>query len=269
MPKISLAIATYNEQDNIARCLNSVQGLVSEIVAVDGSSGDKTVDILKSFKAKVTVASNPLNFHINKNKAIDRCSGDWILQLDADEVVTPELKREILHIIDQRPTTNDQRPINGFWLPRKNFFLGKFLKKGGQYPDYTLRLYRKGKGRLPAKSVHEQAEVLGKTANLKNPLLHYAYPDFSHYLEHFRLYTSFFAKELKEQNLPINIVTMVDYLLIKPCFWFAKTFIRHKGFYDGLPGFIFSFFSALRFPVAFIKYCLILFTPRVNCSPGG
>src|SRR3989338_1121118 len=124
MPKISLAIATYNEQDNIARCLNSVQGLVSEIVAVDGSSGDKTVDILKSFKAKVTVASNPLNFHINKNKAIDRCSGDWILQLDADEVVTPELKREILHIIDQRPTTNDQLTVSGF--PVKIFFWVNF-----------------------------------------------------------------------------------------------------------------------------------------------
>ena len=254
MVKLSLAIATYNEEENINRCLTSVKGLVSEIVAVDGSSIDKTVSILKDHGAKVEITTNPSNFHINKNKAIDKCRGDWIFQLDADEVVTPELKKEIIKVINQRPTTNDQRPINGYWIPRKNFFLGTFLSKGGQYPDYTLRLYCRGKGRLPAKSVHEQAIVEGKTAYLKNPLLHYPYPDFSHYLKHFALYTDFFASELKIDRVRINLFSFTDYLILKPFFWFIKTFIRHKGFYDGFPGFVFSFFSSLRFPVAFIKY---------------
>ena len=246
MPEISLAIATYNEEENIARCLKSTENLVSEIIAVDGSSTDGTVEILKKFGAGVTVSSNPENFHINKNKAIDKCRGDWILQLDADEVVTPELKREILEAVNLK--------LNGFWIPRINFFLGSPLKKGGQYPDYTLRLYRRGKGRLPAKSVHEQALVRGSTGYLKNPLYHYPYPDMIHYLQHFRRYTAFFASELEEQKLPVNPVTAADFIVIKPLIWFIKTFFRHKGFYDGIPGLLFSFFSSLRFPVAFFKY---------------
>jgi len=247
MPKISLAIATYNEEGNISRCLESVKGLASEIVAVDGSSKDKTAEILARYGAKVSVSTNPLNFHINKNKAIDRCSGNWILQLDADEVVSPKLKEEILKAIRDRS-------INGYWIPRKNYFLGKFLKKGGQYPDYTLRLYRNGFGLLPGKSVHEQAVVKGKTSYLKNPLLHFPYPDFSHYFEHFSLYTAIYAQELAEDKTSINPKNIADYLLLKPIIWFFKTFIRHKGFYDGCHGFIFSFFSSLRYPVAFIKY---------------
>src|SRR3989344_3630349 len=252
MPEISLAIATYNEEENIARCLKSTENLVSEIIAVDGSSTDGTVEILKKFGAGVTVSSNPENFHINKNKAIDKCKGDWILQLDADEVVTPELKREILKAVNLKP--ENQQSVDGYWIPRKNMFLGRFLTKGGQYPDYTLRLYRRGKGRLPEKSVHEQAIVKGKTVYLKNPLFHYPYPDFKHYLKHFDLYTDFSAEELESDNLKINPLTFLDYILLKPIVWFLKTFIRHKGFYDGFPGFVFSLFSSLRFPVSYYKY---------------
>jgi len=247
MPKISLAITTFNEEENIGRCLDSVKGLVFEIVAVDGSSTDKTVEILKRYGSKIEVTANPLNFHINKNKAIAKCQGEWILQLDADEIVTLELKKEIQLSLN-RPS------VNGYWIPRKNYFLGRFLSKGGQYPDYTLRLYRRGKGRLPAKSVHEQAVVEGKTAFLHNPLLHYPYPDFSQYLRHFTLYTDIFAKELQDQKLSINVITFTDFIFLKPSVWFLSTFIRHKGFYDGFAGFAFSFFSSLRFPVAFLKY---------------
>lgn len=248
MLKLSLAIATYNEEENIRRCLESVKGLAEEIIAVDGSSNDKTVSILKSYGAKIEITSNPENFHINKNKAIAKCRGEWILQLDADEIVSTQLKKEILQVL------REKTDINGYWIPRKNMFLGRFLSKGGQYPDYTLRLYRRGKGKLPAKSVHEQAKVSGKTAYLKSPLLHYPYPDFSHYLKHFSLYTDIFASEMKRDKTGINLLTSFDYLLIKPVFWFMYTFFRHKGFYDGIQGFIFSFFSSLRFPVSFVKY---------------
>lgn len=252
MASISVALATFNEEENVKRALESVAAFASEIVAVDGRSTDKTVEILKKYGVKVTAALNPANFHINKNMAIDRCKSDWILQLDADEVVTPELKKEILKAVNLN--SENQLSVNGYWIPRKNMFLGKFLKKGGQYPDYTLRLYRRGKGRLPAKSVHEQAVVEGKTAYLKNPLLHFPYPDFSHYLVRFKIYTDFFAGELRAANLPVNLLSFTDYVFIKPLFWFLSTFIRHKGFYDGFAGFVFSFFSALRFPIAFLKY---------------
>lgn len=256
MTKVSVAVATFNEERNIGKCLESVADWVDEIVVVDGSSKDKTVEIARKYKAKITVTDNPPIFHINKQKAIDACTGDWILQLDADEVVTDELKKEILSVINPQPTTHNPQP-NGYFMPRKNYFLGKFLTKGGQYPDYTLRLYKKGKGRLPCRDVHEQAEVEGKTEYLQNPLLHYPYADFSEYLEHFRRYTDIFAREYKKEKLGTNPASFLNYTFIKPVIWFLLSFIRHKGFIDGWPGFVFSFFSSLRFPVSFIKYLKI------------
>lgn len=254
MKKISVAIATYNEEANISKCLKSVCDWVDEIIVVDGSSADKTVDFAKKFNAKIIITDNPSIFHLNKQKALDACNAPWILQLDADEIVTGALKDEILYAINLQPADNISKQINGYWIPRKNYFLGRFLTKGGQYPDYSLRLYKKGKGRLPCKSVHEQAEVEGKVEYLKNPLLHYPYPDFAHYLEHFGRYTDIFADELGKQKLKINLWQSLNYLFVKPVWWFLKTYLRHKGFMDGYAGFVFSFFSALRFPVAYIKY---------------
>lgn len=254
MKLISIAIATFNEEGNIGKCLGSVFGWADETVLVDGSSTDNTVNIAREFKSRIIIADNPLNFHINKQKAIEACSGEWILQLDADEIVSEELKKEIFEVINLSPKPYPLNPINGYWIPRKNYFLGKFLMKGGQYPDYSLRLYRRGKGRLPAKDVHEQAKVDGKTGYLENPLLHYPYDDFSEYLEHFRRYTDIFAREYKEQKLSISPLSFLLYLFIKPVSWFLLSFVRHKGFMDGFPGLVFSFFSSLRFPVSFIKY---------------
>lgn len=252
--KISVALATFNEEKKIAACLESIVDWIDEIIIVDGSSSDKTVEIAKKYRAKIIVSDNPAIFHINKQKAIDECTGDWIFQLDADEVVTKELRQEILNIVNLQLTTHNSQQINGYWIPRKNYFLEKWLSKGGQYPDYTLRLYKKGKGRLPCKSVHEQAKVDGKTGNLKNPLLHYPYTDFSEYLEHFDRYTDIFAQEYRQQKLDISLVSFINFIFIKPVYWFLFTFIRHKGFMDGLAGFVFSFFSSLRFPVSYIKY---------------
>lgn len=253
MNRISVAIATYNEEKNIQTCLNCIQGWVYEIVLVDGDSTDKTVYIAKKYNINLIKGKNEQMFHNNKQKAIDACTGEWILQLDADEIVTDELREEMLSVINQ-PTTNNHPQINGYWIPRRNYFLGKFLTKGGQYPDYTMRLYRRGKGRLPCKSVHEQAIVSGETGYLTNALYHYPYPDFSHYLKHFNLYTDIFAQELKEKDESIGPLQTLLFMVIKPKWWFLRTYIRHKGFMDGFAGFVFCLFSSLRFPVAFIKY---------------
>lgn len=255
-------MATFNEEKNIGKCLASVKDWVDEIVVVDGSSEDKTVEIAQKYKAKVIITDNPSIFHINKQKAIDACTGDWMLQLDADEVVSKELKEEILNTMNQQSSNLPRRQagraieqsINGYWMPRKNYFLGTFLMKGGQYPDYTLRLYKKEKGRLPCKSVHEQAEVEGKTGYLKNPLLHYPYANFSEYWQHLGRYTDIFATEYRQQKLDISPISFINFMFIKPVYWFLLTFFRHKGFMDGFPGFVFSFFSSLRFPVSYIKY---------------
>ncbi len=246
--KVSVVLAVFNEAENLRNCLESVRDFAYEIIIVDGGSTDKTLDIAQEFGAKIIKTDNPLIFHINKNKAIDASSGDWILQLDADEVVTQELASEIKKIIKEKSD------INGYWIPRKNFFLGRFLKKGGQYPDFTLRLYKKGKGRLPAKDVHEQAVVEGQTGYLKNDLLHLRDKAFSSYMARFNRYTDLLAIQIKESGVKVNIFSFINYLLIKPLAWFLKAYLRHKGYVDGFPGFVFALFSSLRFPISFLKF---------------
>lgn len=248
MKKISVAIATFNEEKNIGPCLETVKDWVDEIVVVDGNSQDKTPELAKKYGARVIKTTNKPIFHLNKQMAIDACEGEWILQLDADERVALKLRDEILKTIKAKTT------FNGFWIPRENFFLGRYLKKGGQYPDYTLRLYKKGKGRLPCKSVHEQAEVEGEVGYLKNDLLHLADPNFSRYLLRFNRYTSLMADEMEEKKVGIGFFSGLNCMLIKPLGWFLLTFFRHKGFMDGFPGFVFSLFSGLRFMVAYVKY---------------
>ena len=247
-PKLSVVMATFNEESNLARCLESVKAIADEIVIVDGESTDKTVGIAKKFKAKVMITGNPINFHINKNKAIDAAKGEWILQLDADEVVSPELSGEILSVI------RGKSELNGYWINRKNWFLDRFLTKGGQYPDPTLRLYRRGFGRLPEKDVHEQAEVKGPTENLKNDLFHYRDISFEKYFSGFDRYTTFIAGQLMERKLQFNLSNTIHYLFIKPALTFFNIFFRNKGFVDGIPGFVFALFSGLVHGVAYIKF---------------
>lgn len=248
MNKISVVLTVFNEQANLKSCLESVNDLAWEIVVVDGGSTDQTLDIAKSFNARIIKTNNPPNFHINKNKAIDAAKGDWILQLDADEVVSQELGREV------RKAVSEKSDINGYWVPRKNFFLGRFLTKGGQYPDYTLRLYRRGCGRLPVQDVHEQAEVSGKVGYLKNDLLHLRDKNFSVYMERFNRYTDLLASQMKEAGIKKGMFSFVNYILLKPTFWFVKAYLRHRGYVDGYPGFVFALFSSLRFPLAYFKF---------------
>ncbi len=249
MATLSVVLATFNEEKNLPDCLSSIKDIAQEIIVVDGESTDKTVEIARDYKAKVLITKNIPLFHINKQKAIDMATKDWILQLDADERVTPELREEILTATRHAPPA-----VNGYWIPRKNWFLGRFLMKGGQYPDYTLRLYRWGKGRLPQKNVHEQAIVEGKTAYLVHPLIHMADASFSRYVMRWNRYTNLIADELKENKVGSSPIVSLKYCVFLPVWWFLLTYIRHKGFMDSWQGFVFSFFSALRFPVSYIKF---------------
>ncbi len=252
MNKISVALATYNESENIKKCLESVKDFADEVIVVDGESLDDTSKIAKSLGAHVITKPNNKNFHINKQIAIDACKFQWILQLDADEVVSSKLKKEI-EVVMQMADAKD-----GYWIPRKNWFLGRFLMKGGQYPDYTLRLYRNGKGRLPQKDVHEQAVVEGSTGYLNEALLHYPYKNFSAYLSKWSRYNIFasdqIAHDLRNKSVLFKIWAAFLYMFIKPIWWFLWTYGRHKGFMDMWSGFVFSLFSALRFPVSYILY---------------
>ncbi|MGE5041795.1 MAG: glycosyltransferase family 2 protein [Candidatus Levyibacteriota bacterium] len=254
MQKLSVALATFNEEENIRMCLNAVHGWADEIVIVDGTSTDKTAEIAKSLGARVIEKPNQKNFHINKQIAIDACKHPWILQLDADEVVSESQKKEI----DRIRKGEAEEVFDGYWMPRKNWFLGRFLMKGGQYPDYTLRFYKNGKGRLPQKDVHEQAVVDGKVGYLKEALLHYPYKDFTFYIKKWNRYNIFAAdllkQELKHTPFGTKIQRFFLDLFIRPVWWFLWVYGRHKGFMDSWQGFVFCFFSAIRFPVSYLIY---------------
>lgn len=265
--KLSVAIATHNEEDNITRTLKSVYDWVDEIVIVDGESTDKTVELIKQFeetllrqgsggqsKIQIFRESNQVMFHINKQKAIERCTGEWILQLDADEVVSDELKKEIQSVIEKPSEI-------AYWIPRLNYFLGKPLTKGGQYPDYTIRLYKNGVARFPCRDVHEQVEIAAPTTrndkafigHLKSNLLHYPYKTFDDYLTKWMRYCDLEAQILFDKKFPLTLHNFFLHIFVYPDWWFVKTYVRNRGYVDGFAGFVFSLFSALRYRVIYVK----------------
>ena len=297
---LSVVLATRNEEANIGPCLESVKDMASEIIVVDEYSTDKTREIAKKYGAKVFKVKHEPIFHKTKQKAIDKATGDWILQLDADERVTQKLAFEIKEVIsstnkkllnrvlshpepldyargklvegsfnkklklfkrhqgliEQRdgPIGKKTGGITAFFIPRVNFFLGKPLIHAGVYPDASIRLIKKGKARFPAKSVHEVMKVNGEVAWLFNDLEHQDSPTFERYLERMNRYTDLHAKELKSKKVPVNIVYLFLYTLHRPLFTFFNLYFRHRGFQDGMRGFIWSLFSALHFPLAYFKY---------------
>lgn len=281
MKTLSVVLATFNEEKTLFDCLESVKNLADEIVIVDGTSKDATVDIAKQFGAKILVTQNHAIFHINKQKALELATKDWILQLDADERVSTELAEEIKKILDmsdeevqryQESLPNKQLFLRhqkllekrdghigtktgsyaAFFVPRLNFFLGRYMKHGGVYPDGVIRLVKKRKAHFPAKSVHEQIVVDGKVGWLQNDLLHMDSPTFAKYIARWHRYTDLIAGELKKEGTK-NPITAAKYLFILPSWWFVSTYFRHKGILDSWQGFVFSFFSSLRFPMGYIK----------------
>lgn len=245
---LSVAIAAYNEEKNIEDCLKSTKLIADEIILVNGQSTDKTKQLAISLGAKVIDAINNPMFHINKNLAIKSAKSDWILVLDADERVTKELSMEIKNIISQNPKEN------GFYINRKNWFLGGFLKKGGAYPDSVIRLFKSGKGLHPEKTVHEQIKIEGEVGYLKNDLIHFADPSFERYLIRANRYTTETALKLKEEKAGKNILQTINYFFFKPAFTFIDIFIRHKGYVDGYRGFVWALFSSLHHFIAYSKY---------------
>lgn len=281
--KLSLAMATFNEVANLRACLESTKNIVDEMIIVDGGSTDGTVAVACEFGANVIKTDNPPIFHINKQKAIDAAQGEWILQLDADERLSTALAEEIKkvismtqddleryqeslpnrslflrhqNIIESRDKVEDKhsQEYAAFYFPRLNYFLGKYLRYGGVYPDGAIRLIKKGKAYLPCKDVHEVMQVDGRVGWMQHDLLHYDSPTFARYLERNNRYINLISAELKEQNIPKNVNNFLNYIVLKPLHWFFLTTFRHKGVLDGWQGIVFSFFSALRFPRAYWRY---------------
>ena len=250
-PTLSIALAVYNEEANLAKCLESIKDIASEIVIVDGSSTDNTVSIARKFDATIISETNKKNFHINKQIAIDACNSPWILQLDADERVSSMLAKEILQVITNNPSSQP----SAFSINRRNYFLGRWMNKGGMYPDSVIRLFQKGRAKLPQKNVHELMEVDGTTGKLTEDLLHIADPTFSRYLTRSNRYTTLQAEEwLKEGDIPTSTVGLLAYVFLKPFTRFLSIYFRHKGFQDGIPGLVFALYSGLHITSSYIKY---------------
>jgi glycosyltransferase involved in cell wall biosynthesis len=258
---LSIVLATYNEEKNIEKCLKSVKSLAGEIIIVDGSSTDNTIKIAQKLGARVIKTTNKPNFHINKQLAMDEAKGELVLQLDADE--WPD-KDQLVFIKNTHKKITDSgfkfgikgsqykdQPV-AWNLKRKNYFLGHYFKKGGQYPDPVIRLYVNGYARLPQKDVHEQIKVDGETGWADGHLIHFANPLFSDYLRKFITYTSFKAEQLNKENLNINLITAIQYIVGKPIKTFFQLFFRHRGYVDGIPGFVFAVMSGLHHLVAYL-----------------
>lgn len=282
--RLSVVLATRNEETNIGRCLNSVKDIAEEIIIVDEHSVDKTREIAAKYGAKIYLEEHHDIFHVTKQKAMEKAHGDWILQLDADEVVTPALAAEIKEtivmsndeILNRKITGGrkwklfrkhqaiieardgkigkDTGEVVGFFIARKNIFMGRPLIHAGVYPDGVIRLVRNGKARFPQKSVHEQMELNGEVSWLKNDLEHYDSPTFKRYLARANRYTNLTAQKFENQKISKGFVSFIFYTFFKPFFVFINLYFRHLGFLDGVQGFIWSFFSALHFPIAFYKY---------------
>lgn len=245
MAKLSVVLATFNEEKKLPACLQSVKGLADEIIVVDGSSQDLTVPVAKKAGAKVFIRSNPMMFHLNKQLAIEKATGEWILYLDADERVSPELKKEINQIINQ---AIDQS-VAGYWIPRKNIIFGKWIKHTGWWPDKQLRLFKNGLAKLPCQSVHEQPELRGRTGELGHSLLHQNYQSVSQFINRLNNYTD------NDKNVFLKKGEEIHWseALIWPAEEFLRRFFQQKGYRDGWHGLVLSLLQAFSSLVTFAK----------------
>jgi glycosyltransferase involved in cell wall biosynthesis len=256
---LSVVIITHNEELNLARTLESVKPLVAdgkgEIIVVDSSSTDRTVEIAKSFGAKVFVEEWK-GYAAQKNSAIDKATGDWILSLDADEEVESTLIEELTGHPPNEPMLRKSSrewclpmeqasagPANldmlkgrpdGFSIRRKNFFLGRWIKHGGFWPDPKLRLFRRGHGRCEARSVHETIQVRGRVVAIdRGALIHHSYPTLSDYIEHMNRYSSLGAEmAVSDGRRGFSLIDIV----VRPAATFIYNYFFRLGFLDGREG---------------------------------
>jgi len=223
-----VAIITKDEERNIRDCLKSVKW-ADEVVVVDNGSTDDTLKICREYGAQV-YAEEWKGYSGQKNSAIGKARNEWVLSLDADERVTPDLREEIAGALDGNPS------VDGYFIARKNFFLGRWIKHCGWYPDFNLRLFRKSRGRFAERTVHEKVEVRGRTANLRNPLMHETYRSFSEFFQRMDRYSTLAAREMHQEGRRYRFYDV----FFRPPFTFLQMYILRAGFLEGYSGFLLS-----------------------------
>ncbi|TDT70617.1 glycosyltransferase involved in cell wall biosynthesis [Hypnocyclicus thermotrophus] len=225
---LSVGIITFNEEKKIEKTLKAIKSIADEIIIVDSYSIDKTVEIAKKYNAKVFIEKWK-GFGKQKNSVIEKCNNEWILIIDADEVVSEELANKIKTIIFNKNNEYDVYKIN-----RCSICFGKEIKYGGWSNDYVVRLFKKGKAKLDDAIIHESFLTEEKIGKIKEKLYHYTYLSLEEYFNKFNSYTTKGAIKRKEKGKKASISTII----FNPFFKFFKMYILKLGFLDGFYGFI-------------------------------
>lgn len=245
MTRLSVAMIAHNESDCIGAALTSVKW-ADQMVVVNCDSEDNTSDIARNLGAEVFNEPNRENLNINKNIAIDHCSGNWIFVLDADEIISDDLAGEIRCVI------NDGR-YDGYLISRKNIILGRWLKHGGQYPDWQLRLFRKGKGRFPAEHIHERVKIDGRIGRLIHAIEHHSYPCIADLIRKGMFYVEFEAQYLYRKGVRITLLGLILKAGLQPLSRFIRRYILKGGFLDGVPGLAIAYFDLWNQAVRWLR----------------
>ena len=237
---VSAIIVCFNEEENIARCLESVKWC-DEIIVVDSFSTDRTVEICRRFTVKV-IQRKWAGYRDQKSFALSRANRNWVLSIDADEEVTPELQAEILHEL----AVNGAH-YSGFALPRLVFYLDRWWKRSGWYPDYHVRLFRRDCGRYGGTEPHDKIIVDGRVRRLRHPLHHFSYRDIEDHVQTINRFTSISSRELRRENQRWRLIDAI----LRPAVRFFSSYVLKRGFMEGFAGFYVAVTAAVY---VFLKY---------------
>ncbi len=243
---LSVVLITRNEAARIRRCLDSVRW-AGELVVVDQHSTDGTPAICAGYGARVFSREMVLGFGEQKNFALSQATRPWVLSLDADEVVTPALRRAIEAAIA------DPGDVVGFRMPRLTSYLGRFIYHCGWYPSPVLRLVRRGCGRFTDALAHEEFVADGPIGDLREDLLHYSYDTFGDHLRKLDLYTSYDSRMLARRGVRVTAVSAWRFFLAKPLLVFLRKYVWQRGFLEGTHGLILCAMAAFVVLVNYVK----------------
>ena len=240
--EISAVIIAVNEERRLEGALSSLAGIASEIIVVDGGSSDETVRIARRYTERV-FERTWTNFADQKNFGNAKASHPWILSLDADERLSSELRQELLGLKKTEPD------IDAFSIPRKVYYLGRWIRHSGWYPDRKLRLFRKGIARWEGEYVHEKLVVTGRIAKLKNPIHHFTYRNIHEHLARINTFSDLGAHKLYAQKKK----TRWHHLFLLPFVRFVRAYIWKRGFLDGFAGLVISVLTGYALFVRYAK----------------
>ncbi|HEX4008887.1 MAG TPA: glycosyltransferase family 2 protein [Solirubrobacteraceae bacterium] len=241
-PGLSVVMATFNEADLVVDCIESVADLASEIVVVDGSSTDETIEVVHRYTDRVISTTNKLMLEKNKNLAIDAAEHEWVLVLDPDERVSSRLREEIAAVI-----ANDSADFDAYWMPRRNYVFGSWLRTMGLYPAAQLRLVRRGRGRFGEDALHQPMQVDGRVGFFTGDLIHASRAEVAEQAHKRNLYSSHAAQRMHEQGLKFQWWR----LLTEPPRDFTRQYFLMGGWLEGIAGLVYAALSGYG---AFLRF---------------